>query len=186
MSDPSLEFKILDEVHEDPAAITQRTISERLGCSIASVNFAVRLLAAKGFIKISGANPRKLQYHLTPKGVLQKSVLAYNFLKRQAALYQEVRTTVLGKLEHLATEGVRTCAIYGWTPFTETAMLYLISSSIEVVAVYVPKMEEIGFSNGVPFRLIEFFEPDCEVLVLMEPLPRGNDKIGTRKLVCHP
>lgn len=186
MSDPSLEFKILDAVHRDSGCITQRAISEQLGCSIASVNFAIRLLAAKGFIKISGMNPRKLQYHLTPKGVFQKSALAYNFLKRQVALYHEVRNTVLGKLEQLATEGVRKAAVYGWTPITETAILYLISNDIAVTAIYTPKIEDLAFCNRTPFRLIDAFELDCEVLVLMEPLPEGKDKIEVRKLVCYP
>ena len=99
MDDPILEFSILDAVHENHGNVTQRHISQQLGRSVASVNFALRLLAVKGYIKITGANPRNLRYDLTPKGLLQKSILAYNFLKRQNALYVEVRKDLLGKLK---------------------------------------------------------------------------------------
>ena len=102
MEDPILEYQVLDAVHVNEGHVTQRHISQRTGRSVASVNFALRLLAVKGYIKISGANPRNLRYHLTPTGILQKSILAYNFLKRQSALYEEVRKDVLEKLKGLA------------------------------------------------------------------------------------
>ena len=54
MDDPVLEYKILEAVHDKEGSVTQRHISEKIGRSVASVNFALRLLAIKGYIKISG------------------------------------------------------------------------------------------------------------------------------------
>ena len=109
VGDPVLEYRVLDAVDDNDGSLTQRDISQKIGCSAASVNFALRLLAVKGFIKISGANPRRLRYHLTPRGVVEKSVLAYNFLKQQSFLYDEARNGLLEKLEALREEGVREC-----------------------------------------------------------------------------
>ena len=187
MDDPILKYSILDAVHENHGNLTQRQISQKLGCSVASVNFALRLLAVKGYIKISGANPRKLSYHLTPKGILQKSVLAYDFLKRQSALYEEVRQGLLKKLASLVAEGVRKAAVYGCTPFTEVAILYLISEGIQVVGLYADRVEPGGRSHKIPFRAIADFQPDCEVLVLMDLLPSPwDEEITVRKLICFP
>jgi len=187
MDDPILKYSILDAVHENHGQLTQRQISQKLGCSVASVNFALRLLAVKGYIKITGANPRKLSYHLTPKGILQKSILAYNFLKRQSALYEEVRQGLLEKLSALVAEDIRKVSVYGCTPFTEVAILYLISEGIQVVSLYADQVETGGRSHKIPFRSIADFQPDCEVLVLMDLLPiPWDDKITIQKLVCFP
>lgn len=187
MDDPILEYNILDTVHENEGRVTHRHISRKIGRSVASVNFAVRLLAAKGYIKIQGTNPRKLRYYLTPKGVLQKSVLAYNFLKKQSALYHEVRRNLLGKLKELAAEGVRNVAIYGWTPFTEAAILFLISEGTQVSTIYVENLEPVAQWNRIPIKLIEEFEGNCEALLLMEPMPRQfEDRTNVRKVVCFP
>jgi hypothetical protein len=188
MEDPILEYQVLDAVHVNEGHVTQRHISQRTGRSVASVNFALRLLAVKGYIKISGANPRNLRYHLTPTGILQKSILAYNFLKRQSALYEEVRKDVLEKLKGLAEEGVRKVGVYGRTPFTEGAMLYLISEGIQVTAVYVDSLDGEGpFINRIPLRPISEFDGDCGVLVLMGPLPAEFEaQINTRRLICFP
>lgn len=187
MDDPVLEFSILEAVHTNDGNLTQRHISEKLGRSLASVNFALRLLAVKGYIKITGSNHRNLRYHLTPQGILQKSFLAYDFLKRQSSLYEEVRKDLLGKLKDLATEGVRRVAIYGWTPFTEAAMLYLFSEGVEVTAFYTDNAEGMGPCSRIAFRSIDDFQDDFEVLVLMEPLPEHwENKILQRKLACFP
>ncbi len=187
MEDPVLDFHVLDAVQKSDGKMTQRNVSERLGRSVSSVNFALRLLAAKGFIKISGVNPRNLRYHLTPKGVLQKSVLAYSFMKRQRALYDEVRNGLLKNLRTLSEDGVKTVSLYGWTPFTETAILSLVLDGIEVVSIYVERLEGLAGWNRIPFRLVDDFKDDCDVLVLMEPLPDGlEEKIAGRKLFCYP
>jgi DNA-binding Lrp family transcriptional regulator len=187
MEDPVLEYKILDTVHENEGRMTQRHISEKLGRSVASVNFALRLLAVKGYIKITGSNPRNLRYHLTPQGVIQKSILAYNFIRRQSALYEEARKGLLGTLKGLRTESVKTVSVYGWTPFTDSAMLFLLSEGVQVSALYIQGSPAFSQLNRVPIRNIEEFEADCEVLVLLERLPVGfEERVKCRKLVCYP
>ncbi len=187
MDDPVLEYKILEAVNDKEGSLTQRHISEKIGRSVASVNFALRLLAVKGYIKISGANPRSLKYHLTPSGVLQKSILAYNFFKRQSDLYEHVRNDVLHKLKELQDEGISKVALYGWTPFTESAMLYLISEGIGVTALYVQDPPGIEHLNRIPVKPISDFQDDCEVFVLMEPLPNVHQAVaGVRQVVCFP
>jgi DNA-binding Lrp family transcriptional regulator len=186
MDDPILEYKILDTVHRSDGKATQSHISKKIGRSVASVNFGIRMLAVKGFIKISGAGRRNLAYHLTPRGVVQKTALAYNFLKRQTTLYQDVRENLLGQLQSLKDEGVRKVSVYGWTPFSESAVLFLISEGVEVTALYVNSREAmpLSHSNRIPVKLIAEFEKDSEVIVLLEPLPEelDNNKLGIQKL----
>lgn len=176
-------------MYENDGNLTQRHISQKLGRSVASVNFPLHLLAVKGYIKISGANPRNLRYHLTPRGLLQtlqKSVLAYNFLRRQKALYEDFRKGLVENLRSLVAENVREVAVYGWTPFTESAILYLISEPIKVRALYVESVAGLCPCNRLPLKPIEKFRDDCEVLILMEPLPRECFEISITKIACFP
>jgi len=186
MDDPVLQYQILEAVQENDGNVTQRHISRKLGRSVASVNFALRLLAVKGYIKISGANLRNLRYHLTPSGLLQKSILAYNFLKRQSALYEEVRKDLLGKLEAMVAQEVRRAAIYGWTPFSEAAILYLISEGIQVVALYVEDVSVV-YPNRIPVRTLDEFQADCDALVLLERLPGSwAERLKVQQVACFP
>jgi DNA-binding Lrp family transcriptional regulator len=187
MEDPILEFHVLDAVDGNDGKLTQRHISQKVGRSVASVNFALRLLVVKGYIKISGANPRNLKYHLTPTGILQKSILAYNFLKRQSDLYEEVRKDLLRNLRELSAEGIKTVAVYGWTPFTEVAILYLISEGIRVDAIYSENPDDVPPCNRLPTLHINDFDSDCDALVLLEPLSEIREhQISTRKIICLP
>lgn len=187
MQDSLLEFQVLDAVQSNEGSLTQREISRKIGCSTSSVNYALRVLAVKGFVKIAGTNPRRLRYYLTPRGLIEKSVLAYNFLKRQHALYGEARKGLLAKLETLGREGVRKVAVYGWTPLTEACLLHLMSQRIKVEAVYVENSVGLTHCNTIPFRTLDQFKGGVDVLVLMEPLPAGyENKTGARQLFGPP
>lgn len=183
MEDFILEYRVLDAIQQNEGNLTQRDISQKIGCSVASVNFAVRLLAVKGLIKISGSTPRRLHYHLTPRGLVEKSIVAFNFLKKQTALYHEARRGLLEQLEVLRRDGVKRAALYGWTPLTEACLLYLVSERIKPIALYVEAPGKLAHCNKVPVRCIDDFLNDVDALVLMEPLPENVAERVTVKIV---
>jgi hypothetical protein len=119
--------------------------------------------------------------------VVQKSVLAYNFVKRQRSLFEQVRRDFMGKLSGLKAEGVSTASFYGFTPFTESAILQIIFEEIKRKTIYLEKPPTETQWNGISVEIIEAYRPDSDVLVLMEALPDGwDEKIGTRKVICYP
>ena len=187
MDESVLEHKILDAVGQGRSGLTQRDLSTEIGCSVSSVNFAMRLLAVKGFIKIAKGNPKELRYYLTPRGIVEKTVIVYNFIRQQRALYEDARNSLLAKLHELKETGVRSVAIYGSPPFVESALLYLISEGIHVSVVYVA--EPIGMTecNKIPVITIDLFRPDCEMLVLLEPLAdEHGHTVRAPKAICYP
>lgn len=189
IKDPVTEYRILDALESHEGDITQSAVAKSVGLSVASVNFALRLLAVKGYIKIAGANRRNLRYHLTPAGILHKTMLAYNFVKRQSGLYQTVRRRMLDTLSGLPGRGFSKVAVYGWTPLTESAILFLISEGVRVTAVYVDKpADRPGASvNRIPFRLLSDPDGDADAVVLMERLPLELEGTLTAPLiVCYP
>lgn len=86
---------IIKEIETDPAA-TQRTVSRKLGISLGKINYLLRELIKKGFIKAKHFtnNPQKLKkinYLLTEKGLEEKMRLMYHFLKRKETEYNNLR-----------------------------------------------------------------------------------------------
>ena len=87
-------FNILRKIHKDPEA-SQRELAKELGLSIGKLNYCLKALKEKGFIKIQNfnKNPKKLKYlyFLTPKGVLKKTKVTINFMKRKMIEYEELK-----------------------------------------------------------------------------------------------
>lgn len=73
------EFEILKSVELNDN-ITQRELAERTGLSLGAVNVLIKRLIHKGFIKIEHINARTMRYMLTPKGLVEKARLTYNYI----------------------------------------------------------------------------------------------------------
>ncbi|MDG2060230.1 MAG: MarR family EPS-associated transcriptional regulator [SAR86 cluster bacterium] len=79
-----IELKVINSIADHPD-ITQRDLARLLGISLGKVNYCIKSLIDKGFIKINNFknNKNKLAYHylFTPKGIDEKSRLTLEFLK---------------------------------------------------------------------------------------------------------
>ena len=87
-------FKILRKIQKDPK-YSQRKLAHELGFSLGKLNYCLKALQQKGFIKIKNfkKNPNKLNYFyiLTPKGISEKTKLTINFMKRKMNEYEELK-----------------------------------------------------------------------------------------------
>ncbi len=87
--------------------------------NVASVNFALQRLIKKGLIRMVGVNPRRIKYYITPKGLSEKTQLAYRFFGRNLHFYKEVRNDIEARIMK-ATNGSKTrIAIYGVDELSE-------------------------------------------------------------------
>jgi len=73
------ELEILRSVDEENR-ITQRELARRTGLSLGSVNVLIKRLIHKGLIKIEHVNSRTIKYILTPKGLMEKARLTYQYI----------------------------------------------------------------------------------------------------------
>ena len=87
-------FEILRRIVKRPNS-TQRYLAKDLDLSLGKVNYCMKALKEKGFIKISNfkKNPNKINYIyiLTPKGIREKTKLTVNFMKRKIKEYEELK-----------------------------------------------------------------------------------------------
>ena len=71
---------------------TQRAIASELGVSLGSVNYCIKALIDKGFVKVENfrksTNKLGYAYLLTPSGISEKASLTLNFLRRKQHEYE--------------------------------------------------------------------------------------------------
>lgn len=111
------------------ANTAQRTIAAQTGLNLAKVNFVMRRLVDKGFVKLKRVrdNPNKWRYLylLTPEGILEKSRLTYGFLQRSIKEYYEAERRVKAGVEEMLAQGIRRIVLYGNNEVTDLCLRLL-------------------------------------------------------------
>ena len=78
--------------------ITQRELSTSLGLSLGKINFLVRAMVGKGFIKADNFKNSKNKiaylYCLTPKGIEEKAKITYRFLKWKVVEFEKLEQEI--------------------------------------------------------------------------------------------
>ena len=90
-------FQILKILEKD-SNFTQRKLSNTLGISLGKINYCMKKLINKGFIKVNNFknHKNKIQYSylLTPKGIEEKGRLTLEFIKIKTQEYDELRKEI--------------------------------------------------------------------------------------------
>ncbi len=102
-------YKLLVYLHERPNA-SQREIAKDLGVSLGKVNYCLKALVEKGWIKIGrfSRSRRKMSYAyiLTRKGIREKAEVTYRFLRRKIAEYEALSVEIARLENELPRPGV--------------------------------------------------------------------------------
>mgnify|MGYP006449996243 CR=1 FL=1 len=100
---PDTHFKVMDLIHKHPD-ISQRELAKQSGISLGSMHYCLKALVLKGWVKAGNfkKNPDKsvYLYLLTQEGIIQKSKLAIDFLKRKRQEYHQLKR----EIDHLSEE----------------------------------------------------------------------------------
>ena len=133
--------------------ITQRTLAKDLGIALGLANVYLKRLVRKGYIKCVNVQPNRLRYLLTPKGIVEKTRLTYEFMEYSLSLYARVRLHLRGVLEPCTQHPRRPrIAVYGTGEAAELAYLSITELGLEMVAVFDGAKK--GHFLGQPIRPI--------------------------------
>ena len=87
-------LNLLRKINNSPK-VSQRDLAKELGFSIGKLNYCLKSLVDKGFVKIESfkKNPNKLNYLyvITPKGISEKTKLTINFMKLKMKEYDQIK-----------------------------------------------------------------------------------------------
>lgn len=90
-------LKVMRLVQENPD-LTQRELAEQLGISVGSVNYCLKALMEKGWLKmnnfIRSKNKFGYVYVLTPTGIARRAELTSKFLTRKVMEYENLKQEI--------------------------------------------------------------------------------------------
>ncbi len=93
----SVRYHVLKQIQDNPE-ITQRELAGITGVSLGKVNYCLKALVDKGYIKaVNFKNSRKKSaylYMLTPQGIEEKTMVTGRFLKRKMAEYDRLKKEI--------------------------------------------------------------------------------------------
>ena len=92
MSTEYTDLQILRAIKQEE--ISQPSIAKEVGFSLGKVNFILKALVDKGFVKterfISSKNKSQYKYILTEVGIKEKMLLTQKFIDRKKAEYEQL------------------------------------------------------------------------------------------------
>lgn len=90
-------FRVMRILEENPD-LTQRELAEKLGVSVGGLNYCLKALMEKGWVKMQNFGQSKNKfgyvYILTPSGMAEKAALFNGFLKRKMDEYDALRAEI--------------------------------------------------------------------------------------------
>ena len=90
-------LQVLRIIEANPK-ITQRELAKALGISLGKVNYCVKALIEKGWIKTNNFKNSKNKlayvYILTPEGLEQKGLITVRFLKRKIQEFEALKLEI--------------------------------------------------------------------------------------------
>jgi EPS-associated MarR family transcriptional regulator len=102
-----VDFRVLRALSADPE-VSQRQLAKSAGVSLGAVNYCLKALAEKGFVKVQNfreSNNRvRYAYVLTPKGASAKGRLAMRFLKRKLREYERLQAEIAEVMKEVETD----------------------------------------------------------------------------------
>ena len=97
MLEEELHYKILQALDKNPE-MSQRELADKMNLSLGKINYCVKALIEKGWIKArnfkNSKNKLAYLYILTPSGIEGKTKLTVNFLHRKIQEYDLLKVEI--------------------------------------------------------------------------------------------
>lgn len=126
------ELSLLEQIESDPD-VNQSVLATQLGVAVGTVNWHLKRLIAKGAVKVSRAERKKLRYIITPEGLALRARLAIDYVERSFSVYRHTRQRVkdyIVKIRHAGFDRVR---IIGSGDVADICKLTCLEQGIAVV-----------------------------------------------------
>ncbi len=120
------EYALLNEIAQD-SLVTQANLSNRLGIAVGSVNWYIKRLIQRGWVKVSHLDRTRLKYDLTSEGMGVFSQRALLYAKDSLKVYRNLRNKAMDIVGEVKKNGSDEVHLVG----TDEAMDILRLTCIE-------------------------------------------------------
>src|SRR5512147_1847410 len=131
-NDELRELSLLEKIESDPD-VNQSTLATQLGVAVGTVNWHLKRLIAKGAVKVSRAERKKLRYIITPEGIALRARLAVDYVERSFSLYRKTRQRVGEYLAQVKSAGYDRVRLAGKGDVADVCRLTCLEQGIRLV-----------------------------------------------------
>jgi len=131
-TEASRELSLLENIERDPD-VTQASLATQLGVAVGTVNWHIKRLIDKGYVKVKRAERRKLRYIITPEGIAKRTLLTVDYVEQQFLLYRNTRQRVKEHVEKIRQAGFDRVRILGEGDVADICRLTCIEQGMTVV-----------------------------------------------------
>lgn len=122
---------ILENIEKDPDT-TQAALASGLEVAVGTINWHLKRLIEKGYVKVSRAERRKLKYIITPEGIALRTRLTLDYIQNSFNLYRLVRRRAIAVLVDLQESGIEQVRIESDGDVAEICRLTCLEQNMRV------------------------------------------------------
>jgi len=145
LNETDRELTLLEHVENNPD-VNQSTLATQLGVAVGTVNWHLKRLIAKGYVKVQRAERKKLRYIITPEGIALRARLTVNYIERSFDLYRKTRLRVKEHLNTVRAAGQNRVRVIGEGDVADICKLSCLEQGFAIVQdTDAPTLEVKGF-----------------------------------------
>ena len=99
------EFQLLDAIADNPT-VTQAGLAVQLGVAVGSINWYIKRMVAKGYVKATRMHRTRLKYHLTPEGVALLGRRTAEYMEQSLLVYRKLRRAAMETAVDIQSKGI--------------------------------------------------------------------------------
>ena len=126
------DLDILDEIEKNPNA-TQATMANQMNVAIGTVNWHLKRLIDKGYVKIQRCEKKKLKYLITPEGISLRAKLTMDYIHSSFELYRLIRQRMNAVLDKYMEQSYPAIYIDGDGDIHEICRLSCMERGVRVL-----------------------------------------------------
>jgi len=124
-------LEMLTHIEANPD-ISQLTLADELGVAVGTINWHLKRMIAKGYVKVKRAQRKKLRYIITPEGIALRAALTVDYIKNSFDLYRQVRERTNLCLQQLESAGYQSVNVLGEDEVAEVVRLTCLEQGVTV------------------------------------------------------
>ena len=126
------ELHLLEHIEEDPD-VNQSTLADRLGVAVGTVNWHLKRMVSKGYVKVKRAERKKLRYIITPEGLAFRARLTVDYIEQSFNLYRRTRDRAREQIRNLREAGHTSVRLSGAGDIADVCRLTCLEMGITIV-----------------------------------------------------
>ena len=126
------EYALLNEIAQD-SKVTQANLSARLGIAVGSVNWYIKRLIHRGWVKVSRLDRTRLKYDLTPEGMTVFTQRAMLYARDSLKTYTSLRGKAKSLVLDLKRQGIPSVYLDGDDELMDILRLTCIENGLLVL-----------------------------------------------------